>query len=353
MVEPVDTDGAGQTLAGFVRRAQRRASFASSLRALAVASLAAAVTAAAIEFDGGDALQARAVVALLLSASCAAASWLREQRTGEHEFTRELDRRLELDGALATGHQTRGASGLAALLAQRTLSRLGPDALRRAAPAPNLGWLAAPLAGLALWLAAERASAPRAPELAQLASAVAATLSAGGELDPARASSVRAAAAQLAERAARADADTAELVREARALAAQVNELAHGLPADSERALELLASAQRLEALVPRGPGPGPGSDARSRAAAQGGDGAGGRSPALQSEPGERTMKGSTAQGAGPSTPLDERSLLRPSAGAPSGDSFRSQSVREAPLLAGRWWSEDYDAVVAAWREAR
>ncbi len=347
-----DTAQPGAALAAFVRRARRRSLAMSALRTAGVAALAAAVTAAAIELDGGPSRELPAVLALLLAASFAGASWWREERADELDFARRIDRRLELNGALATAHEARGESGLATLLAQRTAARLGPDALRRAAPAPNLGWLAAPFAGLALWLAAHGASAPPASELAQLASSLATELAASGELDPAVSARLRESAVQLAESAARAHAAPAELPAQARALSEQVTQLARELAPSSERALELLAAAQRLDALAASGAGR-PSADSASRGAAAGTDVQRGTSTSLHSEPGERTMMGSAAPVAGPSNPSDERPLPRASAGALPGDASWSPPALEAALLAGRWWSEDYDAVVAGWHAAR
>ncbi len=333
-------------------RAQRRAWCVGALRTLGVAALAASITGAAIELDGGESRGARAAFAMLLAAGCAAAMWWREERVDEREFARRADRRLALDGALATAHEARGSSELALLLAQRTVARLSPDSVRRAAPAPNLAWLAAPLAGFALWLAADRAAPPRDTQLAQLAGSLASTLAADSELAPERAADLRESAEQLADSAARGSADSAELAASARSLSDQLSDLARSLPPGSARALELLAAAQRLEALTARAATSGASGGASG--GPQAGEGAAGVASApLQSEPAERTMKGSPAQGAGPSTTPDERSLPRLPAGAPSGDAPWSPPALEPALLAGRWWAEDYDAVVAAWRESR
>lgn len=327
----------------FVRAARRRASLAAGLRSLAVAALAASVGAAAIELDGGDCRAGAAWVVMTLVGALAGASWWREERVEEREFVRIVDARLELEGALATAQDASHPAGasLATLLARRTAARLGARDLLRAAPLPTLGWLAAPLLGCALWLAAEQARPPLAPHLAQLAARVGSSLATESTLEPARAALARELAARVEAGAAGARSDPEQLAVDAQLLAQQLVGLVEGSQTSPEVALELAAAAQRLEAaardLRPRAPGGGAGS-------------AGAVHAPLASGPEQRTMKGSTAPGPGLPVPSDERDTTR-SPNTPLPGSAAPIELLEPPVLSGRWWAAEHDAVVAAWRE--
>lgn len=333
------------SLEEFVRAARRRAALASLARSAAIAALAASVCSAAIEFDGGDSLARAAWVAAALGGALAGAVWWREERSGEREFVRNVDARLELEGALATAADAQCAkpSSMAALLARRTASRLSAGDLLRAAPLPAIGWLAAPLLGWALWLAADQARPPTAPQLARLAAEVGASLAASTSLERAPAEAARELAAGLEAAAAQARTDPAELEAQVQGLAARLGELAQDPGTSPEAALELAAAAQRLSAASHE-------LHAQRRGASTAG--AGSADAPLASEPDRRTMMGSTALGPGLRTPADERDSTR-SPQTPLQGSAAPLEPREPPVLSGRWWAAEHDAVVAAWREGR
>lgn len=336
------------SLESFVRAARRRAAAASSARSLAVAALAACVSAAAIELDGGDSSARAACGVAGLAGLFAGATWWRGERVEAREFVRTVDARLSLEGALATAQEARTSdrASLATLLARRTAARLGARDLLRAAPWPAIGWLAAPLFGWALWLAAERARPTAAPHIAELAATVGATLSAAPMLERAQSDAARELAARVAAAAADARTDPAALAAEVRKLGQQLLELAQAESAAPPLALELAAAGQRLEAAARALASHGP----------RGGAGAGGAEHApLASGPDQSTMKGSAAPRPGLPTPADERDTTRTPRTSLQGSAAPTDSTwngrGEPPVLSGRWWAAEHDAVVAAWRE--
>jgi hypothetical protein len=336
------THAGAATVAGFVARAKWRVALSRGAQTASVAVCAAAAVAAAVEFDGGSLHEPQAWTVAALCATLAGAMWWREQRLDAAGLARKLDRRLELGGALFTTleAQRRGDPSFAALLETRTARTLRADDLPRAAPAPALGWLAAPAIAVGLWLAAAQRRPASDPDLAQLARAVRSALavSASGAA-PLR--EAEATAGRIEREAEGAELDPAALRRELERLEVQLDAVDAARRSAPGAAG---ASNARLEAL--REP-------LRAAARRLGGSAEGaGRGSPLQSGPGESTMTGSTDDARPRELPADERPA--PRAVPVTGPTLGPAPVErgETAVLAGRWWPPEHDAVVAAWRES-
>ena len=339
-------------IAEFVTRAARRAGWILAAQSLAVALSATAIVVAAAELDGADALRADVLAVAALCGALAGSMWWGEQHASRREVARRADERLAQSGALLTAFEAARtpSAPFAALLSRRAAGALPSDALARAEPPPSLAWLAAPLFAAGLWLLASQATPPSHLGLVELATRV------EGALDGAAGvgvQSARDAARELRDRAGDARTPDAELASAAARLDRELARLLGPGVLDPGRRLQLDGERARLRseekslrtASAPAGAGAGDRGGPNARSAAV---------PTLQNAVGESTMQGWASDG----TDLDH------AAGAPPrGDSTASDAqtrpdqpavaehgLAEPGVVAGRWWSAEQDAVVAAWR---
>jgi len=346
-----------ESIGAFFVRARRREAFGRLARAASVGASSAAVVAAAIELDGGDALGAQALVA---ATACAVlGAWLAWSETGldDAELARRLDRRLEQHGALSTALEVERSapSVFSSLLAARAADALPHDALARATPKPSLAWLAAPLFALGLWLVVSQARAPRRLEVAELAARAEAALAGAGSSDAAAAR----ATAQELERLAR-DARTGDetLQEHVQQLSEQLaNVFADPTTPDALR-WELAASRAELEGAAARLNAEQIADASKRGRSREGLSGAPKASTTLQIQADDRTMKGSTSDESRPNNLAGAPRANDPtspgrssaSADASSAPGASAGATPEVGVAAGRWWPREYDDVVAAWR---
>jgi hypothetical protein len=319
--------------------------------ALAAASAHAVVLAAAVA-SGARAEDPAAHAAAALGALAVAALAARERLLAAPGVARLLDRGLALDGALLTAWEVEpraGSSPLAAALVERARGALrGARGARALAARTPPVVLALPLGAAALLvLALERAAdepLPRAAALAARASGLAAD--AAGRGDPA-ARDLERASASLEAAAARGQALPPSTLREAvgGVLAALERSAAEGPAHEGARreARELLAELDGPAA--PRD-GEARGERDASAGAARGPSGSG-AGPAAGGGDGRDGVHGGQGGGTmGGRTPRDEAAASAPPGAAGAG-------AGERGVVAGRWWPERYDPVVARWLERR
>jgi hypothetical protein len=320
-----------------VRAARRRWRLARAAECLMLAAAAAGIEIAAGALSGAAPLAPPLYAAAALAGGLCGATWWFEHRRSERDVARAIDRKLGLDGALATALEVEASAepgSLAALLVERAARAVPSGRAAKAIAPPSPLFAAAPLiAGAALALALER-SPP-----SEVAPPPAGTVLGGliTAREPARGQDKR-------------DEALAELVSPAPALEGgrEVPEPRGAAPVGVPRAeptpetLRGTEPSREIESR-PQGP-PEPtaraGSEVHTAGDASAGARRGGESGAATSAEGASTGPGAAAGAPSPSDPA-------PAAGAPRPDG------EERGTLAGRWWPRRHDAVVAGWVEAR
>lgn len=306
--------------------------------ALGLAAAGAGVAAALISGSAASERMALCACGLLCGVSMAATWWVERAKLSDLELAQRIDRKLGVDGALATAFELRargGAGALASLLEQRVLAAVDLRSLRSAMPAAGWIWLAPPAAGAALVaMALELPARPRivpyeAPSVGYAGARPSALERARDVLDRALAASDPRAA----------DRRRAEL--DAALLALGPEGRRNLEPGESVAAADALASrlSAALAELSPAA-APRPGSPGGAAGQGNGGAAAEAGDSGLAIGSGERTMVGSNRPAAAPVVP------------APESKPSMSGGADEAGTLAGRWWPERYDPVVQGWRRA-
>jgi hypothetical protein len=342
---PAEVGGRPSSIARVLAAARRRRTQNSALEstALGLCAVGIGVAAALLSGTSAEKLAALAACGLLCGASMAGTWWVERAKLGELDLARRLDRKLGLDGALATAFELRGderGGGLVPILEQRVLARLGPEQLRSCQPAPGWSWLALPAIGaLMVALALELPSSvakwdmSRAPGGFQAAPAgplasAEALLQAlqSGDLDP--------------------ELDRNGLAAQIEAALAELPSVGPALRTPSGlSAAELSAQLLQARAALSHRESPGAGaftSDPRtgSGSGANSSDASEGADSALAIGSLDRTIVGSNP----PAAEQHGRPAESPSA--------PQAGAGEAGTLAGRWWPERYDPVVQGWRRA-
>jgi hypothetical protein len=379
---PLARDEVGRELKRRLRRAFAASIAVRALESLGVGWLACALALSAAHLGVGSA-SGPAWWPGSIAGVCAALSWWLEGDSNFDRFVRRVDRRNALGGALTTALDSlaRARPGvLVALLVERIEHEVSPRACIAAAFPRTPAVLAAPLLGLALFLADVDARSGALAQPPTLAEASHALLAAAQDLRGAAPST--AAPSTARSPAAAAQASNADLAREtertARALAdlasrertkGDLDRLQQDLGVLRERlvreALEttpVLADPVRSRALGAI--------DAARTAVGAELENAGSRAQAAPSvvtpagAPSAASNSGTaaiaTANGAGgdtsvASSAVDGR-MSAPNAGVTPVDGAGATGTTPAiehgtPTL--RWWAPTYDAVVERWAEAR
>ncbi|HVS09053.1 MAG TPA: hypothetical protein VMS76_04195 [Planctomycetota bacterium] len=322
-----------------VRAARRRWRLARAAECLMLAAAAAGIQIAAGALSGAAPLAPPLLAAAALAGGLCGATWWFEHRRSERDVARAVDRKLGLDGALATALEVEAGAepgSLAALLVERAARAVPSGRAAKAIAPPSPLFAAAPLiAGAVLALSLERSPAsqvlrpPAGPPLGGLIAA----------REPARGEDTR-------------DGALAELVSPAPALEGgrEVPEPRGAAPVRvpwAEPTSDPLRGSERSREseprpLDPQTPEPIARADSKAPPLGDASPGArgGGESGAATSAEGASPGTGTAAGAASPSDPA-------PAAGVPRPDD------EERGTLAGRWWPRRHDAVVAGWVEAR
>ncbi len=346
----------------FVARARSRRNLRSALESLALGIAAALIALAACRLspfpNAEDAVSplALAVCGALSGLAMAGTWWVERAKKTDQDLARQIDARLERDGALATAYEARvqgNVSALVRVLEGRVSAGLDRESLRRALPALGFIWLAPPACGAALLalvleLPAQRSADSGAAQGATAAAAMSGSRAAAvakATLDRARLQSSASGidAALRARLIAELDAAAADI----RAALPQISSA--GATADSAARLltELQAERSALAAdgsVHPSDPhtpsGGARGVAPGSGAGVESGSGAEADKSLLTNGSSDRTMSGSNR----PTAATDGARSTPPSP--------ESGSPGEVGTLAGRWWDERYDPVVQGWRRA-
>ena len=339
-----------------VRRTQSalRAVHALEAGLLCLAAALAVRAAAALSSSQGGEVWAVALIAGLL----AAAAWWREHRVPLPATADELDRRLLHQGALVTAFEleTRGAlAPMEALVRERVLARLRPDAALRALFPPLLVPVGAPvLAALALVVALDaRERSPADHDLGSLGAGLGRTLAgvqaavvSGAEegwLAPDGADRARQTLGRLRELEStlerEEERDSAALHAALEALDRDLAELTVELPPASslnERFREARAWLDAVRAGLP---------PAHGGAADPGGTGLGAAEGTSEAPDG-------TITGSSPGSERPEIDPAPPLVSPPPPDSSSAPALPPGGAGAS-WWPPEYDAVVERWVELR
>ena len=315
---------------------------------LGVAALCLMLAVARIEGVGPGSLEIWSVA--LLAGALAGASWRLAHRLDEHEVARAIDRRLRHRGALLTAYEIEQRdvrTPLARILCARVLGRLRTrEALQALAPPLALP-LVAPLAAaalLALVLERNRADGTAPPvdmsaavqELEGLAVQALAARDEGA-VDSATVReliTLRRRVESLAGAVGRGEKAPEKTLEEIEALDRELGALVPRVRRDPEIAGRLEAGRPYLDAARM-----GLSGSRREPGAGEGEIGGESGGASLTGGEGHGTMTGSSDPGTHPETVAEPR------------DPSDERAASEAGSIAGSWWAEEYDEIVARWIE--